>query len=322
MCNILFILSISLHSPLLYNNSRKGAVGLNESKHVLRDAQLRTLWIARIDYEKRNHVGTHVHDEYHQFLVLLHGDGEVWIGEHRYPLREGRYYLFPSGTSHGFRFTAKSSTIDIKFSIEDDRLRSLLNSLPGTGPCDPENVGELKQWFQLSLHNRRSPHPLVPYRIDSGFKGTLLSILHKSHSGEAAMPRESRPKTDLKTDFPMAVYLREHLAEKLCLQDIAQHFGFHPHYLIKLFNDHMGMSPMQYLQEIRLEKAREYLEYTKWSVSEISEKLGWTNSYFSRLFHQREGMSPSQYRKRAVSVVGQDVALESEFVNEWKVSSY
>ncbi|MNI47491.1 HTH-type transcriptional regulator YesS [compost metagenome] len=109
----------------------------------------------------------------------------------------------------------------------------------------------------------------------------------------------------------MAAYIHEHITEKLSLVDIAKHFGFHPHYLIKIFSDKTGMSPIQYLQEVRLEKAKEYLEYTELTIMEISGKLGWSHSYFSRLFHQREGTSPTHYRKHAAMGIGKDIVFDT-----------
>jgi len=291
----------------------------NEQASLLRDSQLRTLWMARIDYSPQSGVNPHVHDDFYQLLTVLGGRGEVQIDGEHYPVGEGYVYLFPRGTRHGFRFTAETVTLDVKFKVEDEQLAQLFSSTGLAGPCDPEDLADLKRWFALSLKNIKQPHPLLPYRIDSGFKGTLLSMVQKTIADESLALSRSRFR--LYDDFPIAEYIRRHIAEKITLEDIAKHFGFHPHYLIKLFHDRTGMSPMQYLQELRLEKAKEYLEMTDLTVAEISERLGWTNSYFSRLFHQREGVSPTEYRKNAVTAVGKDIALEAAFRNEWQIVS-
>lgn len=298
----------------------------NEQTSLLRDAQLKTLWMARIDYSAKSGVNPHAHDDFYQLLIVLEGKGEVQIDGKHYPICGGYFYVFPQGVRHGFRFSAESITLDVKFSIYDEGLKQLFGAPDLLGPCDPEDLADMKHWFALSLKNVKHPHPLLPYRIDSGFKGTLLSIIQKKRQDDATAPSGPRAGglragSKLKSDFPMAEYIRQRLADKITLEDIARHFGFHPHYLIKIFNDHTGMSPMQYLQELRLEQAKEYLEFTDLSVAEISERLGWTNSYFSRLFHQREGMSPSEYRKHATAAIGKDIALVADFQNEWQIVS-
>jgi AraC-like DNA-binding protein len=196
----------------------------------------------------------------------------------------------------------------------------MLSSSDLIGQCAPEDLAQLKQWFELSLKNERHPSPLLPFRIDCGFKGTIISMLLKKQM-DPSVRSAGRTASKPFDDFPIAQFIRRHIGDKISLEDIAKHFGFHPHYLIKLFNDRTGMSPMQYLQELRLEKAKELLEMTDLTVSEISERLGWTNSYFSRLFHQREGVSPSEYRKHAITAIGKDIALEAAFQNEWQIVS-
>lgn len=288
--------------------------------NMLRDAQLKTLWIARLDYMKNSGVNSHIHDNFYQLLVVMEGEGTVQIEDQSYPIIEGYFYLFPEGMNHEFRFSANGATIEVKFSVYDRELHSLLSKPPYSGLSDPNDIADLKQWFSLSLENVKTPHPLLPYRIDSGFKGTLLSLKQKPHR----VQRWAKQKTNAigSSSFPMAVYIRERITEKISLDDIALHFGFHPHYFIKIFNDHMGISPMQYLLEHRLEKAKEYLEFTNLTVTEISEKLNWTQSYFSKLFQQREGISPTEYRKNATAAVGKDIVLAQEFQNKWQIVFY
>lgn len=287
----------------------------------LRDTQLTTLWIARIDYTRNSGVNPHVHDAFYQLLIVMEGEGEIEVAGTRHRTQGGHYCLFPQNQPHGFNFSSDSVTIDIKFKVHDQGLERLINEQLLYGKCDQDDLTDIKHWFSLSLQNANKPQPLLPYRIDSGFKGTLLSIIQKAHLASAAGTGAVNSRK-LKRDFPMAEFIHRNIAEKITLDDIAKHFGFHPHYLIKLFSDHTGMSPIQYLQEARLEKAKEYLEQNELSVSEISEQLGWTNSYFSRLFKQREGVSPSQYRKNVTSAIGKDIVLEQAFENEWQIISF
>lgn len=69
-------------------------------------------------------------------------------------------------------------------------------------------------------------------------------------------------------------------------------------YFRKLFTRHFGVSPKQYIIEMRIQKARQLLTEGAWSVSVISERCGFSNPYhFCRLFKQKTGTTPSEYRK-------------------------
>ncbi|HYE55727.1 MAG TPA: helix-turn-helix transcriptional regulator [Chitinophagaceae bacterium] len=80
----------------------------------------------------------------------------------------------------------------------------------------------------------------------------------------------------------------DELAASACLSKF--HF-------LRLFRQAYGRSPYQYMQELRLEKARKLLQNPSVPVHEIALVLGFDNSNsFSRLFRQRTGLYPSQYR--------------------------
>ena len=65
-----------------------------------------------------------------------------------------------------------------------------------------------------------------------------------------------------------------------------------------LFKKNTGVSPIQYILNIRIEKAKELLENTDLSVAEISDMTGMQSQhYFSRIFKKYTNMSPTEYRR-------------------------
>ena len=66
---------------------------------------------------------------------------------------------------------------------------------------------------------------------------------------------------------------------------------------INLFNDAFGQSPIKYLTDIRISKARNLLESTDMSIGEIGKAVGCGDSQtFSKTFKQNVGFSPKKYR--------------------------
>jgi AraC-like DNA-binding protein len=69
-------------------------------------------------------------------------------------------------------------------------------------------------------------------------------------------------------------------------------------YFRKQFKAHVGVSPLEYRNSLRLSRARSYLEYGEISVQEISDTLGYsTVSHFIKEFKNYYGFSPLKYRK-------------------------
>jgi AraC-like DNA-binding protein len=72
--------------------------------------------------------------------------------------------------------------------------------------------------------------------------------------------------------------------------------------LQRAFAKYFGMSPKQYLIQLRMNRALELLTENKLSVKEISFACGFTNEkYFSRAFKKKYGYPPSQFRKHIIA---------------------
>ncbi|MDG0790181.1 AraC family transcriptional regulator [Cohnella ginsengisoli] len=88
-------------------------------------------------------------------------------------------------------------------------------------------------------------------------------------------------------------------AEPITLEELSRICSFTPSYIIRLFKEAFGSTPIQYLQELRLNAAICYLETTDLPIQEIAEMTGFSNlHYFSRLFKAKLGDSPSAWRKK------------------------
>lgn len=93
-------------------------------------------------------------------------------------------------------------------------------------------------------------------------------------------------------------YVNEHYTEKLSLEDAANYVGFSREYFCRFFKQHMGLTFLRYLNEVRISHAGRLLSSTDLSISEIMNTCGFTNqTIFNRLFKEIYGMTPRQARK-------------------------
>ena len=85
----------------------------------------------------------------------------------------------------------------------------------------------------------------------------------------------------------------------LSVPQIAQAAGFSEVHFRKLFKNCYGVSPRQYVQNLRIETAKKLLESNNDSISKIATQCGFsTIFYFSKLFKDKTGYSPYEYRER------------------------
>ena len=81
--------------------------------------------------------------------------------------------------------------------------------------------------------------------------------------------------------------------------DIAEHAGLEPRTFLRRFIAAVGMKPSDYLQRLRITRAREMLEFSQASIEEISWSLGYGDvGGFRRVFRKVMGLTPSDYRRR------------------------
>ncbi len=94
-------------------------------------------------------------------------------------------------------------------------------------------------------------------------------------------------------------WLLEHLAEPLRIPALAAHCGLSTRSLNRRFRAAMGTTPIDFLQEVRVQSARELLRASDLPIAEIATRCGYPDpSHFSRRFSARTGSSPQEYRRR------------------------
>ncbi|MER6001415.1 helix-turn-helix transcriptional regulator [Nonomuraea angiospora] len=89
----------------------------------------------------------------------------------------------------------------------------------------------------------------------------------------------------------------------LSLGDLARTLAVSSSLLSRRFRDVRGVTPGQYLRGVRLQKARELLTGTDFTLQTIAERCGYRSAfYLSRVFKAATGQSPSEYRAGSPSI--------------------
>lgn len=122
-------------------------------------------------------------------------------------------------------------------------------------------------------------------------------------SGEKReLPPERMDQAEEKKDVPQEIevicnYMKEHYEEKLTLNMIADTVGFSKYYISRQFKQYMGVTIIDYLIRLRLDKARELLGQGDYSIKQISYMIGYSDpNYFTWSFKKYLGISPIKYR--------------------------
>ena len=143
--------------------------------------------------------------------------------------------------------------------------------------------------------------------------GDILQVAQSQHDAFAALQLlrpdaqvvfyHERPNTPL--DHRAQVvgqvqhYIRDHLAERLTLNDVAAVFNFSPNYLSQLFAQNSESGFVEFVTATRVAAAKELMASTDMKIYEISNQVGFESPfYFSKVFKKWEGISPREYIQR------------------------
>jgi two-component system response regulator YesN len=93
-------------------------------------------------------------------------------------------------------------------------------------------------------------------------------------------------------------YIQANFTRALSLGEVAGYAGVSKSYLSRVFPEYTGEHFSNYLQRLRIERAKELLKLTDDCIYEVAAKVGfWNSRYFSTVFHDMVGMTPADYRR-------------------------
>ncbi len=93
-------------------------------------------------------------------------------------------------------------------------------------------------------------------------------------------------------------YIEDHFDKDISLDDVSRVVNISPYYFSKVFKEESGLNFIEYLTNIRIDKAKELLENSNLSIKEICVSCGYTDpNYFSRSFKKNVGVTPTEYKE-------------------------
>jgi AraC-like DNA-binding protein len=99
-------------------------------------------------------------------------------------------------------------------------------------------------------------------------------------------------------------YLQKNYNQDIGIQDVADHVGLSYSYVRKIFKEKTGKSIVDFLNDMRINEAKDLLLHNDISIKELAISLGYNSDHtFSRIFKKLEGVTPGEYRNKFKSVL-------------------
>lgn len=256
------------------------------------------------------HHPLHWHDDM-EILYPLSGEAYIQIENTMHKLHKRHILVVESGQHHSTH-SDSSSAMFLCIHISKEKLRDYLPKI-GTlhFVCSPDSVPDDKFPHYLELCRMLDELTKLYIRESPGFpleaNGIILQLIGRltEHFSIATVPRLSSMDT-LSSDRIHKVigYVEEHYMEPVTLEDVAGLLGLGKEYFCRFFKKNMGMTFLEYLNEVRAARVYYDLIYTDLPISAIMEQNGFTNQkLFNRTFRKLYGCTPSDARYRGRSKI-------------------
>jgi signal transduction histidine kinase/DNA-binding LacI/PurR family transcriptional regulator/DNA-binding response OmpR family regulator len=127
-------------------------------------------------------------------------------------------------------------------------------------------------------------------------KGMFTAQETLAHIADALDRRRRSGTESHRMALKAIAFLHAHYKEPLSRADVASYVGVSERHLSRCFQQEIGLSPMTYLNRLRVKMAKTLLDARQHSITDIAIEVGFsTGGYFSRVFREEEGLSPREY---------------------------
>lgn len=244
----------------------------------------------------------------HQLFLTISGTGQfrrLYVNKNKWDiLRPGQLLYIPAGCAHEYMPYGEGPWF-VGYVTLLENFGEVLNRW-GFG-----DAPRLLQLSDISLFTDRllaiwqlSGNEHDPWRTTELLYSLFLAILKdtsgqtslKSDSAVPWVPPAAPPASYRASVVDVAVrFLHDHLNRPITIAGLAGHVGYSQKQLTRLFRQAMGLTPLQYLHQIRLKTARHLLlDHPDMTIRQAAAYVGLEPVYFARLYKRKFGRLPSE----------------------------
>lgn len=255
--------------------------------------------------------GDHIH--FHNYLEIgfcYTGTGYMTMGEEQYRFHDRMFTVIPANYPHN---TSSDPDTVSRWEYLFIDVKSILQSITRS-PAQAEKIENRINAGALLLKEEEYPdlaylllrifdtmRNMEEYYLQEA-KGLAAAFFIRaarlnSEEGEKTQEEENGKVTNMISRS--LDYIANNYMHNIKAEDIAGHCHVSETHFRRVFTEHMHMTPLEYLNFVRIRTACEYLKTTDTAVAEIAHKCGFaTNSTFNRNFKQIMGVTPIKWKQR------------------------
>ena len=245
----------------------------------------------------KNLVKSH-HHRVHQILYVLENKGEITFDNQKYSISQDSLAFIPPYANHSITSDVKTTVLVLEFDLDDldNAIKNILTQQNFNETklieLTPFEAGNVRQLLRRMLYEQTQADSISLLAVKIYLEELLLILLRsqkESNIIDANVLRAERLRD----------YLATHYFEIRSANDFSQKLGISTRHVNTIFKERYDVTPMKYLNEVRMEIAKKLLMETNNDIASICFEVGFEAiSTFYRKFKEYTNISPNKFRMK------------------------
>lgn len=268
--------------------------------NTIQDLQVRLLTISHSRDEKDWQSVFHTH-HFTELFYVSSGEGRFLFRDRTYVIKTGDLVIVPPYVEH------------TEQSLPSLALEYYVAGIDGIAFLPEQQKEEKHARIFCNFHDRMLAGSLFEQMLyearrqdhvsDQICQNLLKVLILRMIRSQKLVPVPIQTVRMTKECARIKEYLDANYAENITLDSLTSLTHMNKYYMAHSFSKYTGQSPIQYLNQRRLEAACALLENTDYSVSAVATATGFSSqSYFTQIFRKKFGITPVKYRKKHTAV--------------------
>ena len=276
---------------------------MSNERYLMMESDIKSLSfqlesITKSKYDSDWHSTLHTHP-FTELFYVVDGKGEFNIQGQRFPVKANDFVIINPQVEHTELSSPDEPLEYIVLGINGLSFSNLTPVSEGGHPFSFFNLRDeqkdILRYLNAMVQEATSQQMSFELVCHNLLEILLIKILRHQHF-DLEVGKQSKATKDISF---IKHYLETYYHESIQLEDLASMTHLSRFYISHSFKKEIGMSPMEYLIDIRIKESKILLRTTNYSISQVADIVGFTTpTYFSKQFRKSTGISPTDYREQ------------------------
>ena len=276
---------------------------MSNERYLMMESDIKSLSfqlesITKSKYDSDWHSTLHTHP-FTELFYVVDGKGEFNIQGQRFPVKPNDFVIINPQVEHTELSSPDEPLEYIVLGINGLSFSNLTPVSEGGHPFSFFNLRDeqkdILRYLNAMVQEATSQSMSYELVCHNLLEILLIKILRHQHF-DLEVGKQSKATKDISF---IKHYLETYYHESIQLEDLASMTHLSRCYISHSFKKEIGMSPMEYLIDIRIKESKILLRTTNYSISQVADIVGFTTpTYFSKQFRKSTGISPTDYREQ------------------------